>query len=98
MRFSARAHSVTLGVTPEHDWSTIPAGARALPPGSEMSPVTVPGCSTAPVAVGNVRVRIGKLPVRPSVRVATTPDVPQPARRTQTRSAGTDLKAALYTR
>src|SRR3989442_4802988 len=98
MRFSACAHSVTLGVTPEHECSTITAGTRSLPPGTERSPVTVPGCSTAPVAVGNVRVRIGKLPVRPSARVATPPDVAQPARSTQTMSAGRDLMAALYTR
>src|SRR3989442_7532995 len=97
MRFSACAHWVTLGVTREHECSTITAGTRSLPPGTERSPVTVPGCSTAPVAVGNVRVRIGKLPVRPSARVATPPDVAQPARITQSMNAGRDLMSALYT-
>src|SRR5256712_10110816 len=98
MRFGACAHSVTLGVTREHECTPSAAGTRALRRGTERSPVTVPGCSTAPVAVGNVRVRIGKLPVRPSARVATPPDVAQPARSTQTMSAGRDLMAALYTR
>src|SRR6267378_8161958 len=79
MRFSSRAHSVTLGVTPAHEWSTITAGTRPLPAGNDRSPVIVPGCSTISGLVGSVLVKIGKLPVRPSASVTTPPDVAQPA-------------------
>src|ERR1700682_3138230 len=96
MRFSARAHSVTLGVTPAHECSTITPGTRPLAPaGSERSAVTVPGASTAPGTVGNVLVKIGKLPVRPSASVATPPDVAQPASTTSART--TDGSLAGFT-
>src|SRR5207248_11663364 len=79
MRFSSRAHSVRLGVTPVHEWSTITAGTRSRPAGKDTSPVIVPGCSTISGLVGSVLVKIGKLPVRPSASVTTPPDVAQPA-------------------
>src|SRR5256885_16727238 len=79
MRFSSRAHSVRLGVTPVHEWSTITAGTRSRPAGNDRSPLIVPGCSTISGLVGSVLVKIGKLPVRPSASVTTPPDVAQPA-------------------
>src|SRR6267142_1767753 len=91
MRFSARAHTVRLGVTPVHEWSTITAGTRSLPAGSDKSPVIVPGCSTISGLVGSVLVRIGKLPVRPSASVATPPDVAQPASTTSARTTDGNL-------
>src|SRR2546430_4306210 len=79
MRFSSRAHSARLGVTPVHEWSTITAGTRSRPAGNDRSPSIVPGCSTISGLVGSVLVKIGKLPVRPSASVTTPPDVAQPA-------------------
>src|SRR5437660_12220927 len=91
MRFSSRAHSVRLGVTPVHEWSTITAGTRSRPAGNVRSPVIVPGGSTVSGLVGSVLVKIGKLPVRPSASVTTPPDVAQPASTTSasTTSAST---------
>src|SRR2546430_2633476 len=85
MRFSSRAHSVTLGVTPVHEWSTITAGTRPLPAGNDRSAVIVPGCSTISGLVGSVFVKIGKLPVRPSA------DVAQPASTTSARTTDASL-------
>src|SRR5260370_27793433 len=91
MRFSSRAHSVTLGVTPAHEWSMITAGTRPLPAGNDRSPVIVPGCSTISGLVGSVLVKIGKLPVRPSASVTTPPDVAQPASTTSARTTDGNL-------
>src|SRR5258708_78665 len=91
MPFSSRAHSVRLGVTPVHEWSTIMAGTRSLPAGNDKSPVIVPGCSTISGLVGSVLVKIGILPVRPSASVATPPDVAQPASTTSARTTDGSL-------
>src|SRR5438132_7634754 len=97
MRFSSRAHSARLGVTPVHEWSTITAGTRSRPAGNDRSPSIVPGCSTISGLVGSVLVKIGKLPVRPSASVTTPPDVAQPASTTSASTTSASTTSASTT-
>src|SRR5262249_23386208 len=95
MRFSACAQSVMLGVTPAHECNTMIAGVRPPPAGNERSPVTVPGCSTAPGRVGNVLVRMGNVPTRPSASVATPLDIAHPASNAESRPTPRRLRSPL---